>query len=241
MPKPRLTVFAGANGSGKTTLYKRHAHKFDNPYINADEIASNERVFEIRAAHLALTQRKSLILAEHSFVTETTLSGNSPLKHKLWNRLSSGSYFPKPVKAVTLPKSDGTDRVLGVPTVADRIAQTVAVMVLEPELEQVFHTDFHGYRPGRSAHQALSVTRKRCWDYDWVLEYDIRGLFDNIDHDLLFKALRRHTDEKWVLLYVERWLVVPMQREDGELQSRDRGMPQGGVCYSFSSGIIVQR
>ena len=159
--------------------------------------------------------------------------------YKLWNRLASGSYFPKPVKAVTIPKSDGTDRVLGVPTVADRIAQTVAVMVLEPELEKVFHADSYGYRPGRSAHQALSVTRKRCWNYDWVLEYDIRGLFDNIDHDLLFKALRRHTDEKWVLLYVERWLVAPMQCEDGELLSRERGTPQGGPLSPLLANLFL--
>ena len=159
--------------------------------------------------------------------------------YKLWNRLASGSYFPKPVKAVTIPKSDGTDRVPGVPTVADRIAQTVAVMVLEPELEKVFHADSYGYRPGRSAHQALSVTRKRCWNYDWVLEYDIRGLFDNIDHDLLFKALRRRTDEKWVLLYVERWLVAPMQCEDGELLSRERGTPQGGPLSPLLANLFL--
>lgn len=128
---------------------------------------------------------------------------------------------------------------LGVPTVSDRIAQTVAVMALEPELEKVFHADSYGYRPGRSAHQALAVTRKRCWDYDWVLEYDIRGLFDHIDHDLLLKALRRHTSEKWVLLYVERWLTAPMQEEDGELLSRDTGTPQGGPLSPMLANLYL--
>jgi len=159
--------------------------------------------------------------------------------YKLWNRMASGSYFPQAVKAVSIPKSDGGERVLGVPTVADRIAQTVAVMVLEPELEKVFHDDSYGYRPGRSAHQALAITRKRCWDYDWVLEYDIRGLFDHIDHDLLFKALRCHTSEKWVLLYVERWLTTPMQTEDGQLLSREKGTPQGGPLSPLLANLFL--
>lgn len=159
--------------------------------------------------------------------------------YKLWNRLASGSYFPKAVKAVKIPKSDGGERVLGVPTVSDRIAQTVAVMALEPDLEKVFHADSYGYRPGRSAHQALAVTRQRCWDYDWVLEYDIRGLFDNIDHDLLFKALRRHTSEKWILLYVERWLTAPMQVGNDELLSRDTGTPQGGPLSPLLANLFL--
>ena len=120
--------------------------------------------------------------------------------YRLWNRLSSGSYFPPPVKAVPIPKKSGGTRILGVPTVSDRIAQTVVKQVLEPMLEPVFDENSFGYRPGRSAHDALAITRKRCWQYDWVVEFDIRGLFDNIGHDLLMKALRRHCACRWVLL-----------------------------------------
>jgi RNA-directed DNA polymerase len=148
--------------------------------------------------------------------------------YRIWNRMASGSYFPPPIKAVTIPKKSGGDRTLGIPTVADRIAQTVVKLALEPQLEPHFHADSYGYRPGKSAHQALEVTRKRCWWHDWVLEFDIRGLFDNIDHPLLMKALRHHTDTKWVLLYVERWLTAPMQREDGSMMERDKGASQGG-------------
>ena len=125
--------------------------------------------------------------------------------YRIWNRLSAGSYFPPPVRAVPIPKKSGGVRILGVPTVSDRIAQMVVKMCLEPTLEPHFHEDSYGYRPGKSAHQALEVTRRRCWWHDWVLEFDIRGLFDNIRHDLLMTALKRHTESKWILMYVERW------------------------------------
>ena len=148
--------------------------------------------------------------------------------YRIWNRMSSGSYFPPAVKAVPIPKKSGGERVLGVPTVSDRIAQTVVTLVLEPVLEPVFHDDSYGYRRGKSAHDALAVTRKRCWERDWVLEYDIRGLFDNINHGLLLKALRHHCDDRWVLLYVERWLTAPVQGKDGLLDTRTVGTPQGG-------------
>ena len=141
--------------------------------------------------------------------------------YQIWNRMSSGSYFPPPVKAVTIPKKSGGERILGIPTVPDRISQAVVKLVLEPQVEQCFHDDSYGYRPGKSAHQAIAITRKRCWWHDWVLEFDIRGLFDNIDHGLLMKAVRYHTDNRWVLLYIEqRWLTAPMQKEDGAIVSR---------------------
>lgn len=124
--------------------------------------------------------------------------------YKLWNRMASGSYFPPPVKAVEIPKGNGGLRVLGIPTVADRIAQTVVAMVLEPILEPHFDEDSYGYRPGKSAHQALDTVRNRCWQYDWVVEFDIKGMFDNIDHGLLLKALTKHVTIPWVLLYVRR-------------------------------------
>jgi RNA-directed DNA polymerase len=164
------------------------------------------------------------------------LSGNL---YKLWNRLSSGSYFPPPVKAVPIPKKGGGERILGVPTVADRIAQTVVKDYLEPILEPVFLDDSYGYRPGRSALDALAVTRQRCWRHDWVLEFDIRGLFDNIDHELLLRAVRFHTHCRWVLLYIERWLTAPFCTSAGQIQPRTRGTPQGGVVSPLLANLFL--
>jgi len=159
--------------------------------------------------------------------------------YKLWNRLSSGSYFPPPVKAVPIPKKGGGERILGVPTVADRIAQTVVKEYLEPILEPCFLDDSYGYRSGRSAHDALAITRKRCWQYDWVLEFDIRGLFDNIDHELLLRAVRQHTDCRWVLLYIERWLQAPFETAEGKVQARQKGTPQGGVVSPLLANLFL--
>ncbi len=143
--------------------------------------------------------------------------------YKLWNRLSSGSYFPPPVKAVVIPKKGGKgQRVLGVPTVSDRIAQTVVRMALEPQVEPWFHPGSFGYRPGRSALDAVGVCRERCWRNDWVIDLDIQAFFDSVPHDLILKAVARHTDERWVLLYVQRWLVAPMRQADGTLVARDQ-------------------
>jgi RNA-directed DNA polymerase len=143
---------------------------------------------------------------------------------KLWNRLSSGSYFPPPVKAVPIPKAGGKGvRILGVPTVDDRIAQTTAAMYLEREVEPVFHPDSYGYRPRRSALDAVGRCRERCWSSDWVIDLDIRAFFDSVDHTLMLKAVERHTDQKWILLYVQRWLVAPVRQQDGTLVARDRG------------------
>jgi len=159
--------------------------------------------------------------------------------YRIWNRLSSGSYFPPAVKAVPIPKKSGGTRILGVPTVGDRIAQTAVAMVLEPLLEPVFHADSYGYRPGKSAHDALAVTRQRCWRYDWVLEYDIRALFDKIDHPLLLKALRHHCNERWVLLHVERWLTAPMQGQGGHVSARTVGVPQGGPLSPILANLFL--
>lgn len=142
--------------------------------------------------------------------------------YRIWNRMSSGSYFPPPVREVLIPKKSGGQRPLGIPTVSDRIAQAVVKLVLEPELEPHFHEDSYGYRPGKSAHQAIAVTRQRCWWHDWMLEFDIRGLFDNIDHGLLMKAVRHHTTCRWVRLYIERWLSAPVRGQDGTLRPRAR-------------------
>ena len=159
--------------------------------------------------------------------------------YKIWNRMSSGSYFPPPVKAVEIPKRSGGTRVLGVPTVADRVAQMVVKLEFEPLVEPIFLPDSFGYRPGKSALDAIGVTRKRCWKFDWVLEFDIRGLFDNIRHDLLSKALRHHTDCRWVLLYIERWLVAPIRMPDGTQEPREKGIPQGGVVSPVLSNLFL--
>lgn len=159
--------------------------------------------------------------------------------YKIWNRMSSGSYFPPPVKAVPIPKKSGGERILGVPTVADRIAQMVVKLIFEPCVEPNFHPDSYGYRPNKSALDAIRITRKRCWEYDWVLEYDILGLFDNLDHELLMKAVKHHTDNKWIILYIERWLTTPMQMPDGSLQEKTRGVMQGGVISPVLSNLFL--
>ena len=167
---------------------------------------------------------------------ETNLKNNL---YKIWNRMSSGSYFPPPVKAVEIPKKSGGKRVLGVPTVADRVAQMVAKIYFEPAVEPHFHPDSYGYRPGKSAHDALAVTRQRCWKYDWVLEFDIKGLFDNIDHELLMKAVCKHTGNPWVILYIRRWLKVPFQMPDGSVIERIKGTPQGGVISPVLANLFL--
>lgn len=159
--------------------------------------------------------------------------------YKIWNRLSSGSYFPPPVKAVPIPKKQGGERILGIPTVSDRIAQMVVKLMFEPTVEPHFHTDSYGYRPNKSALDAVGVTRQRCWIYDWCMEFDIKGLFDNIDHELLMKAVRKHTDNKWVMLYIERWLKAPLQLADGTRVERTQGTPQGGVISPILSNLFL--
>jgi RNA-directed DNA polymerase len=167
---------------------------------------------------------------------ENRLSGNL---YKLWNRMCSGSYIPPPVKGVAIPKKSGGVRMLGVPTVADRVAQTVVKRLLEPVIDPVFHDNSYGYRPGRSAHDAIAIVRQRSWEYDWVVEFDIKGLFDNIDHDLLMRALRKHCQTPWVLLYVERWLKAPMQTPEGKLMERTSGTPQGGVVSPLLANLFL--
>jgi len=167
---------------------------------------------------------------------EAGLKGNL---YKLWNRMSSGSYFPPPVRAVSIPKKSGGERILGVPTVADRVAQMVVKQSIELDLDPIFLADSYGYRPGKSALDAIGVTRQRCWKYDWVLEFDIKGLFDNIDHELLLRAVRKHVKCKWALLYIERWLTAPMELEDGMRVERMRGTPQGGVISPILSNLFM--
>ncbi len=159
--------------------------------------------------------------------------------YKLWNRMSSGSYFPPPVKRVEISKRDGGVRPLGIPTVGDRIAQAVVKARLEPELEKHFHADSYGYRPGRSAIDAVGKARVWCWKRNWVLDLDIKGFFDNISHELLMKAVKKHTDNRWIILYLERWLKAPVQMGDQSLQPRDKGTPQGGVISPLLANLFL--
>jgi RNA-directed DNA polymerase len=157
---------------------------------------------------------------------------------KLWIRMSSGSYFPGAVRAVEIPKKGGT-RVLGIPNVVDRIAQTVAVLVLEPDAERVFHDDSYGYRPGRSPLDAVEVCRERCFRKDWVVDLDVKAFFDSVPWELMMRAVARHTDQKWVLLYVERWLKAPMLMPDGTMVARVKGTPQGGPISPLIANIFL--
>ncbi len=159
--------------------------------------------------------------------------------YKIWNRMSSGSYFPPPVRVVEISKDDGGIRPLGIPTVADRIAQMVAKLYFEPLVEPHFHPDSYGYRPGKSALDAVGVTRQRCWRKDWVIDLDIKGFFDNLDHDLVMRAVRHHTDTPWIVLYIERWLKAPAQKEDGTLVERTKGTPQGGVISPLLANLFM--
>ena len=159
--------------------------------------------------------------------------------YKIWNRMSSGSYIPPPVLEVKIPKSGGGERKLGIPTVSDRIAQMVVKSRLEPEVDPHFHPDSYGYRPGKSALDAVGQARQRCWRYDWVIDLDIKGFFDNIDHDLLMRAVRKHAKDKWVILYIERWLKAPALDEDGQLVPRAKGTPQGGVVSPLLANLFL--
>ncbi len=168
---------------------------------------------------------------------ETDLKNNL---YKLWNRMSSGSYFPPPVRLVEIPKGKtGQTRRLGIPTVSDRIAQTVVQRMFEPHVEPHFHPDSYGYRPGKSALDAVGVTRQRCGRQDWVIDLDSKGFFDTLDWDLVLRAVRHHTAVPWILLYVERWLRAPVQHEDGHLEDRTKGSPQGSVISPLLSNLFM--
>jgi len=169
--------------------------------------------------------------------------------YKIWVRMSSGSYFPPPVRAVEIPKTHGgVTRMLGVPTVGDRIAQTVMARRLGEKVEPIFHPDSYGYRPGRSALHAIETCRKRCWKTDWVIDLDIQKFFDSVPWDLMVKAVEANTDLPWVVLYVKRWLQAPVRLPDGTLQQRDHGTPQGSAVspvlanlflhYAFASWMV---
>lgn len=159
---------------------------------------------------------------------------------KIWNRMSSGSYFPPPVAAVDIPKPQGGGtRVLGIPTIGDRVAQTVVARRLEGEVEPIFHPDSYGYRPNRSALDAVAACRQRCWKFDWIIDLDVQKFFDSVRWDLVVKAVEAHTDERWIVLYVKRWLAAPMQHPDGALQQRHRGTPQGSAVSPVLANLFL--
>ena len=158
--------------------------------------------------------------------------------YRIWNRMSSGSYFPPPVRTVKIPKKSGGERSLGIPTVADRIAQQVVKARLEPEVDSLFHPDSYGYRPGKSALDAVGQARQRCWQNDWVLDLDIRAFFDNLDQNLLMRAVKKHASQRWMVLYIERWLKAPVEQENGQLVPRQKGTPQGGVATPLTQKVI---
>lgn len=172
--------------------------------------------------------------------TDDFAKGEGKYLYKLWNRMSSGSYMPQPVKLVEIPKgTTGETRPLGIPSIIDRVAQMSVVMLLEPKIDPIFHENSYGYRPGRSAHQAIEQARRRCWRNDWVLDLDISKFFDTIDHELLMKAVKLHTLERWVLLYIERWLKVPYQLKDGKQVPRTKGIPQGSVIGPILANLFM--
>jgi RNA-directed DNA polymerase len=227
---------AGAKGLGQAVAFgvqllsRRRLLSATKPFIISKQLVMDAFKAVKANAGAAGVDRQSIVDFEKD------LKDNL---YKVWNRMSSGSYFPPPVKAVAIPKKNGGQRILGIPTVADRVAQMVVKMIFEPAVEPIFLRDSYGYRPGKSALDAVGVTRERCWHYDWVLEFDIKGLFDNIDHELLLRAVRKHTQCKWVILYIERWLKAPLQLADGTLVERTRGTPQGGVVSPVLANLFL--
>ena len=160
--------------------------------------------------------------------------------YKLWNRMASGSYFPPPVKEVEIPKKDGKIRKLGIPTISDRVGQMVIKDYLEPRLEKIFSPNSYGYRPNKNAHQALASVRENCWKYDWVIDLDIKGFFDNIDHEKLMLAIEKHVPEKWACMYIKRWLSMHVMLKSGQIREKQgKGTPQGGVISPLLANLFL--
>jgi len=210
--------------------------EWEEPLSKAKPFSISKRVVWEAYRHVKANKGAAGVDAESISDFEGDFKNNL---YKIWNRMSSGSYFPPPVRTVGIPKSDGGQRKLGIPTVSDRIAQMVVKMYFELKVEPYFHPDSYAYRPEKSAIEAMEVARQRCWRYNWVLDLDIKGFFDNIDHELMMLAVRKHTDCKWTLLYIERWLKAPAQLEEGSLVSRDKGTPQGGVISPLLANLFL--
>jgi RNA-directed DNA polymerase len=210
--------------------------KEEEPMNKAKQFCISETV--VQEAFIRVKANKGAAGIDRQSVESFEQELNKNL-YKIWNRMSSGTYFPPPVRSVEIPKSTGGVRLLGIPTVEDRVAQMVVKMHLEPEVDKLFHPDSYGYRPERSALQAVGQTRERCFKYAWVIDLDIKAFFDSIDHGLMLELVRKHTSSRWILLYIERWLKAKLQKEDGTLVDRDRGSPQGSVISPLLSNVYL--
>ena len=211
--------------------------------LNEDDVLKQAKSFEIPKqlvwqSYLAVKANRGAPGCDGQTMQAFDENRNANL-YKIWNRLSSGCYFPPPVLEKRIPKDNGKERVLGIPTIADRIAQGAIKQYVESYLEPVFHPDSYGYRPNKSAHHALAVCKERCWQYNWVLEVDIRAFFDQVRHDLVLKALAHHKMPNWVMLYCQRWLEAPMQQSDGHIVPRTVGTPQGGVISPLLANLFL--
>lgn len=226
----------GAKGSRHSACPDGQPRKREEPSSQAKPYSISKRVVWEAYRRVKANGGAAGVDSESIEEFERNLKNNL---YKIGNRMSSGTYFPPAVRSVVIPKKDGGERRLGIPTVSDRIAQTVVKMYLEPEVEPHFHPDSYGYRPKKSAADALTVTRQRCWRYHWVIDLDIRGFFDNIDHALVMRAVGKYTQCPWILLYVKRWLVAPVQLEDGTRVPRTKGTPQGGVASPLLANIFL--
>ena len=226
----------GAKGSRHPACGEGQPQQREEPSKQAKPFCISKQV--VWKAYKRVKEKKGAagVDAESIEAFESELKDNL---YRIWNRMSSGTYFPPPVQSVPIPKKDGGTRYLGIPTVSDRVAQTVVKLYLEPEVEPIFHPDSYGYRPKKSALDAVGVARQRCWRYDWVIDLDIRGFFDNLDHALVMRAVEKYTQCRWVLLYVRRWLEAPVQQEDGTLVPRTKGTPQGGVISPLLANIFL--
>ena len=226
----------GAKGSRHSACNDGQLRKREEPSGQAKPFDISKQVVWEAYKRVKANKGAAGVDDESIEVFEKNLKNNL---YKIWNRMSSGTYFPPPVRSVAIPKKDGGERRLGIPTVSDRIAQTVVKMYLEPMVEPHFHPDSYGYRPRKSALDAVGAARQRCWRYDWIIDLDIRGFFDNLDHALILRAVGKYTQCPWILLYVERWLKAPAQQEDGSLTPRTKGTPQGGVASPLMANIFL--
>ena len=226
----------GAKGSRHPAREEGQPRRWEEPSDRAKPFCISRK--EVWEAYKRVRANKGAAGVDSESIEEFERDLKNNL-YKIWNRMSSGTYFPPPVRSVAIPKKDGGERRLGIPTVADRIAQTVVKRYLEPLVEPYFHPDSYGYRPGKSAHDAVGAARQRCWRYDWVIDLDIRGFFDNLDHSLVMRAVGKYTQCRWILLYVRRWLEAPVQQEDGTLVPRTKGTPQGGVVSPLLANIFL--
>lgn len=226
----------GAKGSRHPACPEGQSREREEPSKQAKPFCISKRKVWEAYKRVKANRGAAGVDAESIEAFEKNLKNNL---YRIWNRMSSGTYFPPPVRTVAIPKKDGGERLLGIPTVSDRVAQAVVKLYLEPLVEPGFHPDSYGYRPKKAALEAVEAARQRCWRYDWVIDLDIRGFFDNLDHELVMRAVEKYTQCRWILLYVKRWLEAPAEQEDGTLVPRTKGTPQGGVISPLLANIFL--